>query len=99
MKNTVLVCLAVLNVFAMTACESKNTAQAQTATESRNVVVKSAFDVENLEKTEYIAETQNSFIGRYIDCAAGVTIYTHGSAISVMPNAQISQKLIEEKCK
>ena len=52
MKNTVLVCLAVLNVFAMTACESKNTAQAQTATESRNVVVKSAFDVENLEKTE-----------------------------------------------
>ena len=103
MKNTVLVCLAVLNMFAMTACSSeKGTANAETAknaTASQNVVVKSAFDVENLEKTEYIAETKNSFIGRHIDCTAGVTIYTHGSAISVMPNAQISQKLIEEKCK
>lgn len=103
MKNIALICLFGFSLSAITACSSNNgTANAEskkTPTESQTVVVESKFHIENLEKTEYIAETKNSYIGRYVDCSAGVTIYTHGTAISIMPNAQISQKLIKEKCK
>ncbi len=63
------------------------------------VVVKDKFNTANLDKIEYIAETRNSYIGRYVDCKAGMTIYTHGNDIAVMPNSQINQNLIKEKCK
>lgn len=103
MKNIGFVSLVGFCFFSLSACSNdkvvSNTANENSATATKTVVVKSEFNFENLEKIEYIAETQNSRIGRYIDCTAGVTIYTHGTSVSVIPNAQISQKLIEEKCK
>ncbi|AMW80574.1 hypothetical protein AMD27_16795 (plasmid) [Acinetobacter sp. TGL-Y2] len=63
------------------------------------VVVKDEFNTANLDKTEYIADTKISYIGRYVDCKAGMTIYTHSNSIAVVSNSQINQDLIKEKCK
>lgn len=102
MKNIAFGCLIGFCFFSLSACSNdkvvSNTANENSATRTKTVVVESKSNFENLEKTEYIAETQNSRIGRYIDCTAGVTIYTHGTSISVITNAQISRDLIKEKC-
>ena len=102
MKNITFGCLIGFGFFFLSACSNdkamSNTTNENTATATKTVVVKSEFNFENLEKTEYIADTHNSRIGRYIDCTAGVTVYTHGTGISVITNAQISKDLIKEKC-
>lgn len=103
MKNKILSCIFGFSLSIISACSSNSgTANAKsgtTNTESKTVIAESKFNLENLDKIEYIADTKNSYIGRYIDCKAGVTIYTHHSGVAVIPNSQISKKLINEKCK
>ncbi len=87
----------VIGALVISACSNNN---ANASPEPKAVVVvKDKFNTANLDKIEYIAETRNSYIGRYVDCKAGMTIYTHGNDIAVMPNSQINQNLIKEKCK
>lgn len=109
MKNKILSCLFGFGLLVISACSNNNgTASAESksnnnrtaSAESKlNVVIKSEFDTDNLDKIDYIADTKNSYIGRYVDCKAGVTIYTHSSEIAVVPNDNIHKDLLEEKCK
>lgn len=93
----------VISALVISACSNNNanaSPEPKVSPEPKaSVVVKDEFNTANLDKIEYIVDTKNSYIGRYVDCKAGMTIYTHSKGIAVVSNSEINQDLIKEKCK
>ena len=52
-----------------------------------------------LPSVEYIADTRTSYIQRFVDCEAEVTLYIQSKGITAVPNSQLNKEFVNKKCK
>lgn len=95
MKNIILSFLFGFGSLSLIACSGKN--EPLIPESKSKAIAKDELNLAGLGEAETI--TNNTYLRRYVDCKAGVTIYALSTGLAIVPNSQISEDFIKERCK
>lgn len=56
--------------------------------------------LKNLPPVAYLADSHGSYLTRFVDCEANVTVYMHSKGVTAIANTrQVSQEFVDKHCK
>lgn len=92
MKNKIMSTLFGMALLMVGACSQNNGQASANQHPDKN-------ELNSLPIVEYIADSRGSYIQRFVDCEADVTLYIQSNGITAIPNSSVNQEFVKKHCK